>query len=217
VSTPRFDDGMLAFDVDVRNLAGHKFPTGYPSRRAWLHVVVRDSRGARLFESGAVRDTGSIDGSAGDADPSAVEPHYDVVTRPDQVQIYESVLGDAKGLPTTGLLAAVRFLKDNRILPRGFDKRTADPDIAVHGDAQDDPSFAGGGDIVRYQVPVPDGDCSVEVELRYQAVGYRWARNLEPFDAVEPRRFVAYYKAAAADSSAVVARATTQYTARRQP
>ena len=40
--------GTLAFDVDVRNLTGHKFPTGYPSRRAWLHVTVRDARVVRV-------------------------------------------------------------------------------------------------------------------------------------------------------------------------
>ncbi len=26
----------------ITNLTGHKFPTGYPSRRTWLHVTVRD-------------------------------------------------------------------------------------------------------------------------------------------------------------------------------
>ena len=37
----------VAFDVVVRNLTGHKFPTGYPSRRAWLHVTVADDTGMR--------------------------------------------------------------------------------------------------------------------------------------------------------------------------
>lgn len=45
--------GRLAFDVEVRNHAGHKFPTGYPSRRAWLHVVVTIPDGRTIFESGA--------------------------------------------------------------------------------------------------------------------------------------------------------------------
>ena len=57
-----------------------------------------------------------------------------MIDRPDQVQIYESILGDADSHPTTGLLSAVRYLKDNRLLPRGFDKATADPQIAVFGD-----------------------------------------------------------------------------------
>ena len=35
-----------------RNLAGHKFPTGHPYRRAWLHVRVSDPAGRVLFESG---------------------------------------------------------------------------------------------------------------------------------------------------------------------
>ena len=40
----------LEFDVEVTNNAGHKVPTAYPSRRAWLHVVVK-SAGNIIFES----------------------------------------------------------------------------------------------------------------------------------------------------------------------
>ena len=43
---------MLSVDVGVRNLSGHKFPTGYPSRRAWLHVVV-PTTGGRVISSRA--------------------------------------------------------------------------------------------------------------------------------------------------------------------
>ena len=35
----------VSFDVTPQNLSGHKLPTGYPSRRVWLHVVVRDVAG----------------------------------------------------------------------------------------------------------------------------------------------------------------------------
>src|SRR6185436_12621933 len=35
--------GRLDFNVTVTNKTGHKFPTAYPARRAWLHVLVRDS------------------------------------------------------------------------------------------------------------------------------------------------------------------------------
>ncbi len=79
-----------AVDVAVRNLAGHKLPTAHPSRRAWLHVQVRDAAGALVFESGSMRHDGSVEGN--DDDARAVEPHYTEITAPDQVQIYESMI-----------------------------------------------------------------------------------------------------------------------------
>ena len=213
ISPPGLSAGVLTFEVDVRNLTGHKFPTGYPARRAWLYVVVRDSRGVRLFESGGVRKTGVIEGSASDVDFSAFEPHYDVITRPDQVQIYESVLGDSQGVPTTGLLTAVQYLKDNRLLPRGFTRPPPEPISPCTAGRATTPASRTGSTGCDTSVPVRDErNCTIEVELRYQSVGFRWARNLEAFDAVEPRRFVAYYQATAADSSVLVARATAQCT-----
>ena len=202
--------GTLAFDAEVGNLTGHKFPTGYPSRRTWLHVTIRDRAGRTVFESGAVTPEGSIVGNEADMDPTRFEPHYDRITEPDQVQIYEPILGDSAGRPTTGLLTAVRYLKDNRLLPRGFDKGTADAGIAVYGAALADDSFVGARDRVRYEVPVPSGEgpYRIDVVLRYQPIGFRWAHNLEPYDAPEPQRFVAYYASMSNASSTEVARAT---------
>ena len=206
VSPPVLRDGTLAFDVDVRNLTGHKYPTGYPARRTWLHVTVRDEQGRVLFESGALRGAGAIVGNASDENPILFEPHYDQITRADQVQIYEPILGDRNGVPTTGLLTATQYLKDNRLLPRGFDKETADKEIGVYGEALRDSTFTGGGDRVHYAVSMTSaGSVTVEAELRYQAIGYRWAHNLERYDAPEPKRFVEYYNSMATESSVAIA------------
>jgi hypothetical protein len=199
-------DGTLAFEVVVTNLTGHKFPTGYPSRRAWLHVTVRDRDGRAVFESGGVTAAGAIAGNDSDASAAAFEPHYEEITSPDAVQIYESIMGTPAGAPTTGLLQATRYLKDNRVLPRGFDKTTAAREIAVVGGAAADGDFTGRGDRVRYRMPV-SAAATIDVELRYQSIGFRWAQNLAAYDAPEPRRFLGYYNDLAAISSVVVARA----------
>ncbi len=201
-------EGRLDVDVTVQNVTGHKLPTGYPSRRSWLHVTVRDAGGRPIFESGAVRPDGLIEGNDADADPLTFEPHYREIRTPDEVQIYESVMGSPAGTPTTGLLTAVRYLKDNRLLPRGFDKSTADADVRVVGDALQDPDFAAGGDRIRYSVDVAraQGPFDVEVELRFQPIAYRWAQNLKPYNAAETKRFVGYYEAMAPSSSTVLAR-----------
>ena len=206
----RVEDGRLRVDVAVENLGGHKLPTAYPSRRAWLHLVVRDGAGRVVFESGALNADGSITGNDNDVAVQKFELHYTEIRSADQVQIYESILGDPKGGVTTGLLTAVGYLKDNRLLPRGFDKQTAESDIAVHGAAADDSDFAGGRDQIRYSVPIASatGPFGVTVELLYQPIGFRWAINLKHYNtAPEPQRFTSYYEAMAAGSAATLATA----------
>jgi hypothetical protein len=204
----RTADGV-AVEVHVENLGGHKLPTAYPSRRAWLHIVVRDARGRVVFESGALNPDGSIVGNDNDADPLKYEPHYREITRADQVEIYEPILKDSDGKVTTGLLHAVGYLKDNRLLPHGFDKETAIQDIAVTGGAADDPGFTDKGSTVRYVVSTGGaaGPFKVEAELWYQPIGFRWAHNLAPYKAAEPQRMVRYYEAAAGKSAVVLAKA----------
>ena len=209
----RVEAGRLQADVVVENLGGHKLPTAYPSRRAWLHVVIRDGSGRPVFESGAVNPDGSVQGNDNDADQSKFEPHYTEIRGGDEVQIYESILGDVNGAVTTGLLSGVRYLKDNRLLPRGFDKRTAEPDIAVHGAAVNDADFTSAGDRVRYSIAVAgaQGPFTVEAELLYQPVGYRWANNLKAYDkAAEPSRFTGYYDAMAPSATTTLARSNPQ-------
>jgi hypothetical protein len=205
-------DGMdvsLEVSLLVRNLAGHKLPTAYPSRRAWIHLRVGDASGTTVFESGRLRPDGSIEGNDNDRDPLTFEPHHDVIESPEQVQIYEPILGGPDGRVTTGLLTATQYLKDNRLLPEGFDKTTAGPDIRVAGAALDDDDFRDGGDRITYRASLEgsSGPFTVEAFLVYQPIGFRWARNLESVDAWEPRRFVRYYDLAAGGSSAVLATA----------
>ena len=202
--------GRVNAQIAVENLGGHKLPTAYPSRRVWLHVTVRDRNGKAVFESGALNANGSIEGNDNDADATRFEPHYSEITRPDQVQIYESVMAGANGVLTTGLLTAVRYVKDNRLLPRGFDKNTADEQVAVVGDAKMDPDFTGGGDSIRYSVATSSaqGPFTVDAELWYQPIAYRWAMNLRPYDAAEPKRFVGYYEEAASGSGVMLTKAS---------
>jgi len=194
--------------IRIRNKAGHKLPSAYPSRRAWLHVTVTDGDRNVVFESGRLRSDGSIAGNDNDEDPRRHEPHHDILDDPSKVQIYEGILADPDGRVTTGLLTATHYTKDNRLLPTGFDKTTAGEDIAVRGRAAGDADFAGGGDVVRYRVDTQgaEGPFTVEAALWYQPIAYRWARNLAPYDALETRRFVRYYESMASQSGVVLAR-----------
>jgi hypothetical protein len=208
-----FTSGKLDADVFVENLTGHKLPTAFPSRRAWLHVVVRDHNGQTVFESGALSPDGSIKGNVNDADASRFMPHYREITSDDQVQIYEPILRDQNGKVTTGLAAAVGYLKDNRLLPAGFRKDSADKDIAVVGDAADDPNFTEAGDLVHYSVTLANaqGPFQIEAELWYQPIGFRWAHNLAAYNSPETKRLVGYYDSMPSATAVILAHAQASF------
>jgi hypothetical protein len=94
-------------------------------------------------------------------------------------------------------------------LPHGFDKSTAEKDIAVTGDAANDPEFTESGSSVRYVVSTSNatGPFKVAAELWYQPIGFRWAHNLALYNAEEPQRMVRYYEAAAGRSAVMLAKA----------
>jgi hypothetical protein len=194
VSTPATVGNNLEFNVEVTNNAGHKMPSAYPSRRAWLHVTVRDSVGKIIFESGKPDSRGyiSTDEARLKADCMSAhkldgfdtglcyEPHRDVINDEAQVAIYETVLGDVNGNITHTLLQGAQYLKDNRIPPDGFTNGKAaniEPQTVPSGVSGDDDfncvstSEGCGKDSVHYQVNVESqtGPYSVEARLLYQA------------------------------------------------
>jgi len=191
-------NGRLTVDVEVTNNGGHKLPSGYPSRRAFLYFRVSDGSGNTLFESGRMNADGSIDGVAADADRTTYEPHYQVIDSADQVQVYEAVMGNTDNQPTYTLMEASAYLKDNRLTPRGFDKSQAPAKIGVYGQAQEDVDFNQGSDRVRYEVKLGSaaGPYQVEVKLQYQPLGHPYVQDLFE-DREEPAvaRFAAMYEA----------------------
>jgi hypothetical protein len=189
------EGNTLSLALKIESQVGHKFPSGFPSRRVWVHLVVEDSAGKVLFESGLWSENGRIEGNDNDTDDSLFEPHYQVINHPDQVQIYETIMGDVDGAVTTTLLRGASYLKDNRLLPQGFEKDSAVDEIAVCGDARIDDNFQGGHDKVQYQVNLENaqGPFRITAELLYQSIGYRWAQNLDGLAAPEPELFITYY------------------------
>ncbi|MGE0707717.1 MAG: multiheme c-type cytochrome [Planctomycetota bacterium] len=194
----------LKLAVSVSSFTGHKFPTGHPSRRAWLELVVEDAAGKVLFASGAHDQTGRLLGADGRPLPAElaggpVHAHRQVVQRADQVVVYEAVMADAAGKPTYLLMRGGSYLKDSRLLPRGWRKDGPDAATTAPQGLGEDPDFAGGGDQVRYEVPLPEsatGPLQVRVRLLYQVLGARYADELFRHDTREVRAFRRYWEQA---------------------
>jgi len=199
--------------VSVENLAGHKFPSGVGFRRAFIEFSALDANGDTLWISGATNAMGALIDVAGNPLPgelwwqhdcsarlpNAWQPHHERITRPEQVQIYQELITDAKGQLTTSFLSINGHLKENRLQPHGFlgeaervaiaaalGDSTPPPHLGVfamdenlgravgpEGEAEHDPDYHNGSGIDRiaYSISGLRGKpASAQAKLYYQAI-----------------------------------------------
>ncbi len=172
-------NGELNFDLQINSETGHKLPSGYPSRRVILHLTIFDANNKIVFETGKVNADGSVDELDSDQDLASYEPHYQTITSEKQVQVYEAIMHDYQETITYTLLRAKSYIKDNRILPKGFDKTTAPNKIKVKGAAATDTDFVGGHDVIAFKLAnLNETTYTIKAELIYQTIGYAFAQDL---------------------------------------
>lgn len=169
----------IDFSLRLLNKAGHKFPSGYPSRRAWVEFVVKNESDQIIFHSGKTNP----DYSLVEEDPN-YEPHYNTITSPDQVQIYEMVPVDIWGMFTNVLERGFMALKDNRITPQGFKSNDPVYDTTKILNIHQDPDFnraadgmeGTGADILHFRLPNNGytGNLSVSARIWYQSLPPKW-------------------------------------------
>lgn len=189
------------FEVVLNNLAGHKFPSGYPSRLLTVEATLTDADGNLLFQSGGFDEDFDIVGR----DPG-YEPHYDIIRSEDEVQIYEMVFANAAGELSTVLEHAHTLIKDNRLPPQGFTTTHEVYDTTrIGGLAQSDPDFniengeeGSGKDRIRYRIKMNGytGDAQFNVKVWYQSVPPRWVEDMFTWDDPEINAFREMFEAA---------------------
>lgn len=195
-------DQRLQIPVSIQNLCGHKFPTAYPSRRAWLQVSVYATDDALIFASGRFNSQGQLLDAKGQVSASeladgSIQPHMDRIQSGDQVQIYETVMGNTAGQPTFYLLHGAEFLKDNRLLPQGWQAEHPDGPATQPAGTKSDNNFQAGTDRVLYEVPVlGEGPYRIEVALYFQSISPRHAAELFTNETPEVATFQSMYNAA---------------------
>ncbi len=182
------DSDTARYTVKLTNLAGHKLPSGYPARRAFVEFVMTDEDGNEVFHSGKINTDYEVQGQ----DPTW-EPHYDLITDDaNEVQIYEMVMGDVIGNVTTVLERAHHMIKDNRLVPAGFSTTHAAYDTTmVVGAAATDPNFnvfngleGSGTDEIHYHVPLDGvtGNVTITARLWYQSLPPKWNQEMFAMD-----------------------------------
>jgi hypothetical protein len=200
----------LRVHVVVKNKVGHRFPSGVGFRRAFLELSViqpaedRREPGRIVWSSGRTNELGVLLGADGQPLPTesfALDPrtgrqryqeHHDVITSPDQVQVYEMLRRDATGKLTTSFVCGCEVVKDNRLLPRGWKREGPGPALAgrfleaTHPGpgAAEDPRYTdgSGSDEVSYRIDLPEGTdparLTVRATLYYQATPPYFLRHL---------------------------------------
>jgi hypothetical protein len=195
-----FKKGMMTVEVRVKNKTGHRFPSGVSFRRAFLEFLVMEgddviwgsgrtnSVGVIVDEKGRPLKTEFLDEPSGDS--ILYQHHHQVITRQDQVQIYEELNQNGNDKFTTSFIHRVHPVKDNRLLPMGWQPasyfkpqgelffqymKATDPE-GVEGDPDYEgqgPGFPGEDKLI-YRVKFPreidPSSLSVQVSMNYQSI-----------------------------------------------
>lgn len=92
----------------------------------------------------------------------------------------QSCMNDTEGEITYTLLQAGGYIKDNRLLPKGFDTTPVDERIAVKGYASKDNNFTGSSDSLTYRVNTKGFRLpfTIITELLYQTVSFNFLADL---------------------------------------
>ena len=200
-----WDGDRLEAKVLVTSDVGHRFPSGVGFRRAFLELQVLESEGVDgeprlVWSSGRTNSIGMLVDAIGeplsteffadDTRPGRLhtqqyQPHHEVITSDQQVQVYETLLNDSKGEFTTSFIHGCTTIKDNRILPRGWSKEGPAPHALTGkflrstwpvAGATTDPLYmdGSGSDETIYSIKLPAGvdrgKLTVQATLYYQAI-----------------------------------------------
>ncbi|MBK7430463.1 MAG: T9SS type A sorting domain-containing protein [Bacteroidetes bacterium] len=181
-----FDSAMSDtgyFRVKIENKVGHKFPSGYPSRRVVVQFIVTDNANDTIFKSGLFDPTYRVIG-----ENPAFESHHEMINQSNVPQIYEIVMGDVNGDYTSVLERAAIVLKDNRLPPIGFTNSHSTYDTCViSADANADADFnklntleGTGIDYTHFHVPLGSfsGDLKVTTRVFYQTVPPKFVEEM---------------------------------------
>jgi hypothetical protein len=177
------EGNRLRAEVEVKNLAGHKFPTGVNFRRAFIEFKVQ-AGDKTIWASGQTDEWGVI-GTLRDGKFAALsteffndkqyQPHHQKIEREDQVQIYEDLATDSAGNFTTSFLSLKNVVKDNRLQPHGWKNNAAGAEnIESKGTAADPDYNSGEGrDVIVYDIPLDaagKGPLNVSATLYFQSL-----------------------------------------------
>ena len=202
------ESNTLSATVDIRNKAGHRFPSGVGFRRAFVELLVVDKQDDGeekiVWSSGRTDENGIILGADGNhlateffkpdeqTNAQSHQPHHQEITSQDQVQIYETLLQNNSKVFTTSFIHGCHTIKENRLLPRGWKAEGPDPALAgaylkaTHPgeEAKKDSRYTdgSGSDQIVYKIELPTEldtkNLSVKVSMYYQAFPPYFLKNL---------------------------------------
>ncbi len=181
IRTVRKTANGLDVDVQVINKTGHKFPSGVGFRRAFIEFTAMDATGKIIWSSGRSTDKGVLiddDGAplATEFSKTNWQPHWRIISGSKYAQIYEVRTKDLQGLLTTSFFGLATQVKDNRLMPGGWNANgpyaSWTVPVAVPMSASPGYYNGAGSDLVTYRMPaaIASRVKQVRAVLQYQSI-----------------------------------------------